>query len=143
MHLLRKKVGDSLFWKAIRIYYKTYAKRNASTSDLQKIFENVTNQNLETFFHQWLFLAGQPMLNIHWSYNNSKKVVILKIEQMQPNLFQFPLEILFRNEKKKEIKTIQIKNRITEKKIPLTIKPTELIFDPDVNMLFEENVLQL
>jgi aminopeptidase N len=138
LHLLRRKVGDSLFWKGIRLYYKNYAGSNANTSDLEKIFENVTHQNLKTFFNQWLFLAGQPMLNVEWNYNQTKKLVSLKIEQTQKNLFEFPLEIAFKDGNKTIVKTIDIKNKLNEKKIPLGIKPTEIILDPNVNLLFED-----
>jgi len=41
LHMLRRKLGDSLFWKGIQTYYATYNGGNASTSDLQKIFEEI------------------------------------------------------------------------------------------------------
>jgi aminopeptidase N len=137
LHLLRTKVGDSLFWQGIRTYYKTYSGSNANTTDLEKIFEKVTHQNLKTFFNQWLFFTGQPILNIQWSYNQTKKIVSIKIEQTQKDFFEFPLEIAFKNGGKTIIKTIDIKNKITNKEIPLAMKPTEIILDPNVNLLFE------
>jgi aminopeptidase N len=142
LHLLRKKVGDSLFWKGIRDYYKTYAGGNANTDDLKRIFEKVTHQNLGIFFNQWLFNPGQPELSIQWSYNKTRKSVSIKIEQTQPNLFEFPLQIAFINGSKKEIKTTDIKSKITEKEIPMNLIPAELIIDPDVNLLFELNDLR-
>lgn len=140
LHLLRRKVGDSLFWKGIRDYYKTFAGRNASTQDFEKIFEKVTHQNLATFFSQWLFNPGQPMLNIQWNYNKTTKSVSIKIQQIQPNLFEFPLQIAFVNGNNKVKKTIDIRNKITEKEIPTPIIPTELIADPNVDLLFQGNV---
>jgi len=143
LHLLRRKVGDNLFWRGIRDYYKTYAGSNASTQDFEKIFERITHQNLKTFFNQWLFTAGQPMLNIEWNYDKRKKSVSIKIEQTQKSLFEFPLEIAFKEDNKTIIKSIQIKNKLTEIEIPLAMKPTELILDPNVNLLFEAKVNQL
>ena len=142
LHLLRTKVGDSLFWQGIRTYYKTYSGSNANTTDLEKIFEKVTHQNLETFFNQWLFTAGQPILKVDWNYDQLKKSLSLKIEQTQENVFEFPLEIAFKEGNKTVIKTIDIKNKITQKNIPLTMKPTEIVLDPNVNLLFEGNVKQ-
>jgi len=140
LHLLRRKVGDSLFWKGIRTYYKTYEGSNANTADFEKIFEKVTHQNLEKFFNEWLFNPGQPMLNIQWNYNKTKKSVSIKIEQTQPNLFEFPLQIAFVNGNKKVMKTIDIKNKITQKEISIPMVPTELITDPNVDLLFQGNV---
>ena len=139
LHMLRRKLGDSLFWKGIRLYYKSYAGSNANTHDLQKVFEKVSEQNLQPFFNQWLFTAGQPVLKIDWNYDQTKRSLSLKIEQTQENLFEFPLEIAFKEGNKTIIKTIGIKNKITRKNIPLTMKPTELILDPNVNLLFEED----
>jgi aminopeptidase N len=140
LHLLRRKVGDSLFWKGIRDYYKTFEGKNAGTEDFEKIFEKVTHQNLSTFFNQWLFDPGQPMLNIQWNYNKTKKSVSIKIEQTQPDLFEFPLQIAFVKGNEKVIKTIDIRNKITEKEIPMPMVPTELITDPNVDLLFEADV---
>jgi len=137
LHLLQTKVGDSLFWKSIRTYYKTYAGRNANTTDLEKIFENVTHQDLKTFFNEWLFTPGQPMLKVQWNYDKTKNLVRIKIEQTQKDLFEFPLQIAFKSADKTVLKTIYIKNKITEKNIPLMIKPTQMILDPNVNLLFE------
>ncbi|MEO6814494.1 MAG: M1 family metallopeptidase [Ginsengibacter sp.] len=136
LHMLRKKLGDSLFWKGIRTYYKTYAGSNANTNDLEKVFEKVSHQNLKIFFNQWLFTAGQPMLNIEWKYNKAKKLLLLKIEQTQTHLFEFPLQIAYKDGNKTIIKTIEIKNKITLKNIPLTIGPKEIVADPGVNLFF-------
>ena len=137
LHMLRRKVGDSLFWKSIRAYYATYAGRNANTDDLKNIFEEVTHQNLETFFKQWLYTAGQPGLNVEWSYNVTKKSVMIKIEQLQNNLFEFPLQIGFNDNNKSNIETIEVKDKITAKEISLNQKPEKIILDPNVNLLFE------
>jgi len=136
LHMLRRKLGDSLFWKSIRLYYKTFAGRNASTSDLENIFEKVSHQNLHIFFEQWLFTAGQPMLNIGWSYNKSKKSVSVRIEQTQSNVFEFPLQINFTDGNNNVLKTIDIKGKTAEKVYSLSFEPKQIIVDPNVNLLF-------
>ena len=60
LHMLRKKLGDSLFWKSIRTYYNTYYGGNASTTDLEHIFEKVSNQNLETFLNNGFLRPANP-----------------------------------------------------------------------------------
>jgi aminopeptidase N len=129
-------LGDSLFWKCIRAYYKTYYGSNASTTDLEKVFEKVSHQNLQTFFKEWLFTAGQPMLNIDWSYNKSKKSVSVEIEQTQSNVFEFPLQINFTDGNKNVIKTIDIKGKTEETVFSLPFEPKQIIVDPNVNLLF-------
>lgn len=137
LHMLRRKTGDSLFWKAIRLYYKTYAAGNASTADLRKVFEEVSHQNLETFFRQWLYEPGQPELKINWNYNQLHKEVELNITQTQDNLFKFPLAVRFSDEKNTVTETIEVKEKETQKKIPLNFVPTQAIVDPNVDLLFQ------
>ncbi|HEY6977373.1 MAG TPA: M1 family metallopeptidase [Chitinophagaceae bacterium] len=143
LHMLRRKLGDSLFWKGIRTYYATYAGRNANTEDLKKIFENVSGQNLQAFFKQWLYTAGYPELDIEWKFNDAKKNVTLRIEQMQNDLFEFPLEISFSDGNKTVIQPVEVKDKITTKEIPLNINPTKIIADPNVNLLFEAQINKL
>jgi aminopeptidase N len=137
LHMLRRKVGDSLFWKSIQTYYSTYAGGNANTADLQKIFEGVSHQDLQTFFRQWLYTPGQPKLNIEWKYNAAKRSVMITVEQLQNNLFEFPLEIGFNDGDKSTLSAINIKDKLTTKEIPVKNKPAKLILDPNVNLLFE------
>lgn len=140
LNMLRRKLGDDLFWKGIRAYYKTYYKRNANTTDLEKIFEQVSHQNLQIFFKQWLYSPCEPILNIDWKYDQSKRSVTLNIKQAQDQLFEFPLEIGFVNGNKTVIKTFGIKEKTTKKVVLLKEEPEKIIVDPNVHLLMEANV---
>lgn len=139
LHMLRRRTGDSLFWKSIRKYYKSYAEKNAGTKDLEHIFEKVSTQNLQQFFRQWLYTNENPDLKITW-YADAKKILHVKIEQLQKDLFQFPLEIKFGNGHFSEIKKIEIASRITEKQFSCISIPEYLTADPNVNLLFKATV---
>ena len=41
LNMLRHKLGDEVFWKGIRLYYKTYRNSNAMTEDFRLIMEKV------------------------------------------------------------------------------------------------------
>ena len=137
LHMLRRKLSDSLFWQGIRTYYKTYYGSNATTTDLEKIFEKTSHRDLQTFFKQWLYAHGQPMLNIGWQYDKKKKSAILNIEQTQEALFEFPLQIGFVNDNETIIKTFQIKDKITKEVVLLDTEPGKIIADPNVDLLME------
>ena len=137
LHMLRRKVGDSSFWKSIRIYYKKFFGRNASTSDLKKVFEKVSHQNLDTFFDQWLYTPGQPKLHIDWQYNKLKKTIDISINQQQQQLFYFPVTILFSNGEKRFTKSFNITDKKENFSIPVSFEPLKMTVDPDVNLLFE------
>jgi aminopeptidase N len=142
LHMLRRKLGDTLFWKGIRTYYAAYTGGNASTTDLQKVFENVSHQSLQTFFRQWLYTPGQPKLTIEWKYNEVKKSVLIKIVQLQNTLFEFPLEISIDDGDKKNKEIISVKEKITTKEIAVKKKPLKIISDPNVNLLLEAEVTE-
>jgi aminopeptidase N len=139
LHMLRRQLGDATFWKGIQLYYSRYAGKNASSDDLRKVMEEVAHTDLKQFFHQWLYLPGQPKLDIQWKYDAAKKGVLITVVQQQAALFQFPLELLVGNTSK----TVVIKNKQTNFTVPVTEKPQEVIVDPDVNLLFEGSVHEI
>lgn len=126
LHMLRRELGDSIFWKGIQSYYSTYGGSVADTDDLRKIFENVSGKDLQQFFQQWLFTAENPHLEISWKYLAKEKKVAITVAQLQSTLFELPLEILLITElrknnsekiivsKKKETYYFSTKEKISE-----------------------------
>lgn len=143
LHMLRRKVGDHLFREGIRAYYHAYAGGNAGTDDLKKIFEKVTGKDLGTFFKQWLYMPGHPQLAVSWRYHKSTGRINITIRQTQQDLFDFPLKVEVQGSDKKMRQTIRVKDRVTQKEIPLDFVPAELLADPDVDLLFEGSVQKL
>jgi len=131
LHMLRRKLGDTLFWKGIRNYYNKYNEANANTDDLRHVMELASGQNLQQFFKQWLYTPGNPQLGITWKYNAAKGVVEFNIIQNQSILFEFPLEVSI----DKQLHTINIKDKSTDVEFPVTGKPSVVSVDPDVNLL--------
>ena len=131
LHMLRRKLGDTLFWKGIRNYYTKYNEANANTDDLRRVMELASGQNLQQFFKQWLYTPGHPQLGITWKYIADKGVVELNITQKQNTLFEFPLEIMLDN----QLHTVNIKDKNTTAQVFVTGKPSSIKIDPDVNLL--------
>jgi aminopeptidase N len=131
LHMLRRKLGEEAFWKGIENYYAKYDGGNANTDDLRAMLEKASRQNLEQFFKQWLYTAGTPHLKYAWVYDADKKVIDITIVQQQEFPFAFPLQFVVDN----KIHTFDIKNKITHFKFSVTSKPTQVIIDPNVNLL--------
>jgi len=130
--MLRRKVGDSLFWKGIQTYYATYKGSNANSDDFRKVFEDVTNVDLKSFFQQWIYTAGQPDLDIKWSYSKRKKEISFIITQKQQNFFAFPLDIAI----DQTSETISISEKVTSVSFKVKEPPKLIVVDPNINMLF-------
>ena len=145
LHMLRRELGDSIFWNGIRFYYQKYSGKNAVTQDLRQSFEKVSGKDLKQFFQQWLFTVGHPILDIQWNHDTAKKLVTLNIRQLQETLFVFPLEIKLTGitNTSYTIKKILVKDKQLSIQISTTGKPVQLLIDPDVNLLFEGNIKRL
>jgi len=141
LHMLRRQLGDSVFHKAIREYYKRFAFSNADTRDLQKVFEDVSGKKLSAFFQQWLYETINPSLHIQWNWNETTKQTTITITQLQQPFFQFPLQFsLQTNTGKKTLQTIEIttdKNTFT---LPSSEKIIRLTPDPETSLLFEYDI---
>jgi len=136
LHMLRKKVGDEAFWKGIKKYYQKFKFSNASTADFKNVMAEVSNQNLDIFFHQWLQKVGHPILKTNWIYHNNKLRII--IEQTQETVFQFPLDVeIIYNNGTSEVKTIQVTDKNSPFVIDVNGEVKELKFDPNTWLLFE------
>jgi aminopeptidase N len=136
LHMLRRHLGDSTFWKSIRTYYARYAGKNASTDDLRTVFQEVSGKDLTVFFRQWLFTGGLPELNMTWKYNDKQKAVVLTVNQQQAVPFQFPLELAIETATGITTKPVTITNKQTVVTIPVAQKPRALIADPNTCLLF-------
>jgi aminopeptidase N len=141
LHMLRYRLGDQTFWKGIQQYYKMYAGKNARTADFQKIMEQVSGQNLRQFFYQWLYVAGQPELEVSWKYNAGKKRVTITVVQQQKMPFEFPVDVTIYGTNKAEstiTKKIQVSEKTTSMEVPLNFTPVSVLIDENTKLLFED-----
>ena len=133
--MLRRQLGDDIFWKGIRLYYEDYKNKNTLTSDFQSVMEKASNKDLTGFFKQWLFVPGQPALKITTMPGNEKGFTDLIIEQTQDYLFNFDIELLIKDSDRSYKLKIPVSDRITRRTIK-TEKILEIFPDPDINLLF-------
>ena len=60
LYALRLKVGDEAFFKILHEYYARYAGKNASSSDFIAVAQDVSGQDLKSFFNDWLYSDQIP-----------------------------------------------------------------------------------
>jgi aminopeptidase N len=131
LHMLRHKLGDTLFWKGIRAYYAKNENKNANTADFEQIMEQAGGQDLHQFFKQWLYSAGNPDLKMVWKYDDSAKIVNITITQKQAILFHLPLEYMVNG----KLYKVDISDKTTTLSTPSDVKPNTIEMDPNVNLL--------
>ena len=97
LHMLRRKLGDDVFWKGTRTYGVEHKYKSVETSDFRKTMERVSGRNLERFFYDWTERAGSPVLEVNTEYLPDTKLARVTVKQTQPGeAFALPLQALVR-----------------------------------------------
>ncbi|MDW3651267.1 MAG: M1 family metallopeptidase [Bacteroidia bacterium] len=136
LHMLREEVGDAIFWRIIRSYYKTYAGSNASSSDFQEIAEKISGQDLDNFFKQWLYRAYNPALSWTWSYDDAKKELLLSCTQEQTgDVFNLDIEFEVKTGDKASRHSFPLTEKMHSFRIPMKKAPDSVEIDPDSRVL--------
>lgn len=96
-HMLRYVApADSLYFQVLKTYQQTYANGTAKTPDLQMIAENIYQQDLDSFFNQWVYGQGHPRYGVRWNQIGNTVLVQLSQNASAPSttsVFATPLDI--------------------------------------------------
>jgi hypothetical protein len=63
-HMLRLQLGDEQFVEGLRLFYRRHRFQRASFADLDRAFSEVSGEDLEPFFRQWVERVGAPLLSL-------------------------------------------------------------------------------
>jgi aminopeptidase N len=96
LHMLRRKLGDDVFWDGVRLYLERHAHGVVETNDLMRALEEASGKSLERFFDQWVYRPGHPELRVKIGYEDGLLTVDVKQKQRGNDVatFAFPLEVL-------------------------------------------------
>jgi aminopeptidase N len=100
LHMLRGVIGDTAFFNVINNYATDYnfQYKHATTEDFQLIAENISGQNLNYFFSQWVYDERYPIYRYNYLYDQITGDLDLTIHQTQSNngwrnVFVMPMEV--------------------------------------------------
>jgi aminopeptidase N len=139
LHMLRGQVGNDKFWAGMREYYRRFRDGNASTSDFQKVMEDVSGADLGWFFQQWLYRAGSPAVEGSWSYNDESKKVEIELSETQPgDVFRLPLDVAISAQNlPAKIEKIELTGKQQKFQIAADKEPASVELDPNVWILMD------
>jgi len=141
LHMLRNTVGDAAFKKIIKEHYRKFAGKNSSSADFITTAEMVSKKNLKPFFNQWLYKPGIPVLATTWTYDAKKRIAVITVEQKQPALFAFPVELQVKAGDEIIVRTISVQKRKTSITVRVNGPVTELVPDPNYKLLWKPSSL--
>ncbi|MBI5476493.1 MAG: M1 family metallopeptidase [Ignavibacteriales bacterium] len=141
LHMLRKMLGDSIFFPALRSYAgNTNLKySNVISEDFIKECELASSQNLKWFFNQWVYLTpdstDRPLIEYHWetTKDDSAFNTDLIIEQKNIGIppYRLPLDIFIKSDSEEVKFQIIDTIKIQTFSFRSPFKPDRLIIDPD------------
>jgi aminopeptidase N len=132
LHMLRHEIGDTDFFRALRLYAERHAKGSVETRDLARAVEEATGRNLDRFFYQWIDFPGHPNLECSWQWDADKHVGTLRVEQKQEGDKLYDLHTFVRTEVagQEHDEAIHIHERSHTFELRLDEAPAHVIFDP-------------
>lgn len=144
LHMLRWKLGDDHFFKAIRAYLNDRSYQFARTPMLKQHLEQVSGDDLTEFFDDWFYGQGFPSYNISWQSAGDSLYIRVQQKTSHPSVdfFEMPLPV-YAYGKNGEVLQLQLNNtennQIFEMELPF--EADSLAFDPELWLLSAGNVV--
>ncbi len=136
-HALRRMIGDKNFYEALGLVIERKSFQRASWEDLKKAFEEISREDLDWYFSQWIERDGAPFIDIgNVNLEKDKDSYRIDLELIQkgtPYVLDLPIviktpqgEVTSRHRIKKERNLIEIK--VESKPDALTVDPFYHVF---------------
>jgi aminopeptidase N len=141
LHMLRRSLGDDLFWRCIHTYLTRYAWKDAETDDLRKVVDELSGQSYERWFYQWLYRPGTPAIRADYQWNQNAHAAQLTFEQTQKITEQAPvfdvdIDVwLVMSDGKIEKRSARMDSRTATLTVKCDAEPVQVCIDPQISLL--------
>ncbi|MCC7299057.1 MAG: T9SS type A sorting domain-containing protein [Bacteroidia bacterium] len=139
LHMLRIKLGDNVFYAALRKYLNQPGQKYgfAIESDLLAVMEAESGMDLKPFFLTWIRGEGYPNLQINWKQSGRNLTVTIDQTPSHPSVpfFNLNIPLRFRNNIRDTILYFNPSSisQTFQKILPFAADSAE--FDPEVTVL--------
>ncbi|MGE0191385.1 MAG: M1 family aminopeptidase [Planctomycetota bacterium] len=136
LHMLRKELGDDLFFEGVRTYVKRHVGGLVETDDFRKALEDVSGRPLGRWFDQWIHTAGYPAVKVTWARDAERGVGTLTVEQTQVDEkqgkkpFAFGLDIRLVVDGQERLETLHVEHAKHVVDLPAAKEPDLVEVDP-------------
>jgi len=147
LHMLRKTLGDNVFFQGVYNYIHDPALRfnYVATSNFKQHMEAVSGMDLTYFFNDWIYGEGYPQYTIHWS-QNADQSLYFKINQStsHPSVSFFELPVPLQCWYNGNDTVLWLWNTINgeEFTIPFSHSVDSVVFNPGNDIVAKLNSLQ-
>jgi len=110
LHMLRRLLGDEIFFRGIRLFYEDQRFKKAGTDDLERAMETASGRVLDRFFDRWIYNAEVPRVSFHSTI--ADKRVTVEFEQIGNVIFDIPVTV----------RLVMVNGQTRDVMVPLTDK---------------------
>ncbi|HNT64737.1 MAG TPA: M1 family aminopeptidase [bacterium] len=139
LHMLRRRLGDQVFFAAMNAYGQRFAYRNSTIRGFQTVVEEISGENLEVFFQEWIYGSGYPQLRFAWSFNPlpyEGYKIELTVKQVQTQtVFHQPVPVGWTAETDTLMDRFDLQGLETVHSVTWHRAPHKLLIDPDRDLL--------
>jgi aminopeptidase N len=136
IHELRYVIGDEAFFDGVSQYLKSFAFKNAETSDFRKTMEDVSGLSLEEFFEQAFFRPGFPEFQIDYKWDEESRLATVTVRQVQKleagtPVFKLPCDLVFYVQGKRIGRRVMLNTAEQSFSFGFESKPSMVELDPE------------
>ena len=91
LHMLRRLLGDEVFFRGLRRFYMDRRYQKAGTEDFERAMEAESGRVLDRFFERWIYGSGIP--RIRYASQIGGKQVVMRFEQAGDQVFDIPVTV--------------------------------------------------
>ncbi len=134
LKMLRTKLGDDNFFRALHYYLETNRNQNVVTADLEKAVDQSTAINSDKFFHEWIWRAGAPTYDVSYTYDDAAHQIKLLVKQTQKvegmvDLFDMPVDVEIATASGRATHSIEVTQAEETFNLPASSAPLMVLFD--------------
>jgi len=140
LHMIRRRLGDDMWWRAVNQYVERYQHRGVETADWRRAIEEATGESFGEFFHDWTERPGHPVVTVSHGWNEGERLAEVRVRQTQKeDAFHFPLRIEYRFAGGKEPVTMTHRVGAKDERfyVALPERPALIRVDPDYAVLMQ------
>lgn len=142
LHMLRKYLGDEVFFEALNFYLRKHAFSNVEVHDLRMAFEEISGEDLNWFFNQWFLAKGHPelLVEINDSIPENVVVSITQTQDLKDNpLYKLPFEVSWYVNGERKIKKFMLEKGSQQFALENGDPTSLVIFDEEKDLLVKKN----
>jgi aminopeptidase N len=139
-HMLRRHLGDAVFVKGLRRFYKDNAFRVAAWSELRAAFNAVSDEPLDDFFDQWTLRTGAPELRLRDAVVEPVasgfrlRAVLEQTQDETPYALRVPVAVQLEGREQALVQDVVIGRNEQALELELPARPLSLAVDPSFDL---------